>query len=196
LRACPYGQTKKPRNITFQGRFVLNRDYDEPKFVDVVSCNIECAEAEILAEIKGLCEDQPFAVLATQGEGQPYVSLISFAISEDLRQLVFSTPTQTRKFTLISGNKKVSLMIDNRSQQPESINLICGLTITGEARVLNDPNEIKKWGQALTKKHNYLRKFVESPSSNLILVETTRFFYVRRFQEVYQWTPGSNSESP
>ncbi|WP_296759281.1 pyridoxamine 5'-phosphate oxidase family protein [Thioalkalivibrio sp.] len=174
----------------------MNRDYDEPKFVDVVSTKNNGAETEILDEIKGLCKDQPFAVLATQGEGQPYVSLISFAISEDLRQIVFSTPSQTRKFTLISSNDKVSLMIDNRSQQPESINLICGLTITGHARVLDDPKEIEEWGRALTAKHGYLQKFVDSNTSNLILVETTRFFYVRRFQEVYQWAPGSNAASP
>nr|WP_296751482.1 pyridoxamine 5'-phosphate oxidase family protein [Thioalkalivibrio sp.] len=171
----------------------MSRDYDEPTFVDVVSCQNNCADTEILAEMKGLCQDQPFAVLATQGEGQPYVSLISFAITENLRQIVFSTPSETRKATLIAGNSKVSLMIDNRSQQPESINLICGLTITGNAKVLDDETEIKKWGQALTTKHHYLKKFVDSPTSNLILVETTRFFYVRRFQEVYQWTPGQAS---
>lgn len=174
----------------------MNRDYDEPKFIDVVSCENHGTETEILAEIKGLCQDEPFAVLATQGEGQPYLSLISFAISENLRQIAFSTPSQTRKVTLISGNDKVSLMIDNRSRQPESINLICGLTITGKARVLDEPDEINKWGRALTAKHSYLKRFVESTTSNLILVEAIRFFYVRRFQEVYQWTPGNSSESP
>jgi len=84
-------------------------------------------------------------------------------------------------------------MVDNRSQQPESINLICGVTITGQARVLNDLSEIEKWGQVLTTRHSYLQKFVESPTSNLILVEATGFFYVRRFQEVYQWAPESNT---
>jgi heme iron utilization protein len=171
----------------------LKRDYDEPEFVDVVSCTNDCVEAEIVAEIKGLCQDQPFAVLATQDEDQPYVSLISFAISDDLKQIVFSTPSKTRKFNQIAGNNKVSLMVDNRSQQPESINLICGVTITGQARVLNDLSEIEKWGQVLTTRHSYLQKFVESPTSNLILVEATGFFYVRRFQEVYQWAPESNT---
>lgn len=181
--------------IAFYGGAVLNSDYDEPTFVDVVSCNHNGVPKNIVTEIEDLCKDQPFAVLATQGEGQTYASLISFAISENLSQLVFSTPSKTRKVDLISGNNKVSLMIDNRSHKPESINLICAVTITGEARVLDDPEEIEKWGQALTTKHNYLQRFVDSPTSNLILVETVRFFYVRRFQEVYQWAPGSTSSS-
>ncbi len=175
------------------GSAVLNRNYDEPTFVDVVSCTNNGAQENIVTEIEELCKGQPFAVLATQGEGQAYVSLISFAINENMSQIVFSTPSRTRKFDLISGNNKVSLMIDNRSHKPESINLICAVTITGEARILDDPGEVEKWGQALTTKHNYLQRFVESPTSNLILVETIRFFYVRRFQEVYQWSPGSTS---
>ena len=175
---------------------ILPHDYDEPKFIDVVSCNQDGVEAEALAEMKRLCLAQPFAVLATQGEGQTYASLISFAISDNLRHIIFSTPSRTRKFNLLSGNEKVSIMVDNRSENPDSINLICAVTITGQAKVLGNPKEIQKWGRILTAKHNYLQKFVESPTSNLILVEATRFFYVRRFQEVYQWTPGSDSLSP
>lgn len=169
------------------------RDYDEPIFVDVTSCDNKCSDAEIEHEIRALCLEEPFAVLATQGGGQPYTSLISFAMSEDMKHLVFSTPTQTRKYSLIVANSNVSVMIDNRSRQPESINHICGLTITGRARILSVAGEIVKWQSLLTTKHSYLQKFVKSPSSSLILVETVRFLYVRRFQEVYQWVPGKPS---
>ncbi len=171
----------------------MKRDYDEPLFVDVASCENKCSDAEIENEIRALCLEEPFAVLATQGDGQPYTSLISFTMSDDLKHLVFSTPTQTRKYSLIVANSNVSLMIDNRSSQPDSINHICGLTITGRARALSRAEEIAKWQPMLTAKHSYLKKFVKSPSSSLILVETIRFLYVRRFQEVYQWLPGKNS---
>ncbi len=171
----------------------MKRDYDEPIFVDVASCEKACVDTEIEEEIRALCLEEPFAVLATQGGGQPYTSLISFTMSDDLKHLVFSTPTQTRKYSLIVANSNVSLMIDNRSRQPESINHICGLTITGRARVLSAAEEIAKWQPLLTAKHSYLQKFVKSSSSSLILVETVRFLYVRRFQEVYQWVPGKTS---
>jgi len=79
---------------------------------------------------------QSFAVLSTQGGGQPYTSLISFATSENLSQLVFFNPAQSRKYNLIKKYKKVSLLIDNRTLQPESINLLRAVTITGTARAL------------------------------------------------------------
>lgn len=167
----------------------MNHDYDEPMFLDLISCEKGCPEDQIETEIRTLCLEQPFAVLATQGEGQPYASLISFGVSDDLKHLVFSTPAQTRKYNLIIKNRKVSILVDNRSQQPESINLISGVTITGRARALTDTVEIENWSRLLIEKHSYLQKFVKSPSSSLIVVDTVRFFYVRRFQEVYQWTP-------
>ncbi len=171
----------------------MKDQYDEPNFTDVIPGRIEDDKNRVEAEIRALCFEQPFAVLATQGEGQPYTNLISFAISKELGHLVFSTPAQSRKFDLISKNKKASLLIDNRSRQPKSINLISAVTITGTARALEDAQESERWSGLLIKRHNYLEKFIKSPSSTLILVDIFRFFYVRRFQEVYQWSPETRS---
>ncbi len=170
----------------------MNHDYDEPLFVNVVSCRDDCSEQLIESEIKEICFKQPFAVLATQGEGQPYTSLVSFAASSDLQHLVFATPTQTRKYSQIIKNNRVSLLIDNRSQQPESINLIRAITVTGKARPL-EKEEVEQWSRLLLDKHSYLAKFFKSPTSSLILVRAVRYFYVRRFQEVYQWIPLNHS---
>ncbi|OPL09729.1 MAG: hypothetical protein AVO34_13220 [Firmicutes bacterium ML8_F2] len=143
-------------------------------FVNVVSCRDDCSEEQIETEIKEISFKQPFAVLATQGEGQPYTSLISFA----------ATPVQTRKYSQIIKNNRVSLLIDNRSQQPESINLIRAITVTGQARPLEKEEEVEQWSRLLLDKHNYLTKFVKSNTSSLILIRVVRYFYVRRFQEV------------
>ncbi len=56
--------------------------YDEPIFFDVTNGDTENAMAQVESEIRELSLEQPFAVLATQGEGQPYTNLISFAVSE------------------------------------------------------------------------------------------------------------------
>lgn len=144
---------------------------------------------QIATEIRALCRQQPFAVLATQGDGQPYTSLISFAVSLDLKHLVFGTPLHTRKFSLLSQNPLVAVMVDNRAQQSDALDLICGVTITGQARPLTDRLEIDFWSDILTDRHSYLAEFISSPSSRLVLISTRHFYYVRRFQEVYQWTP-------
>ncbi|MBW6463437.1 MAG: pyridoxamine 5'-phosphate oxidase family protein [Bacillota bacterium] len=171
----------------------MNHDYDEPMFINVATCRDACSKEQTEAEIKEIIFNQPFAVLATQGEGQPYTSLISYAASTDLQHLVFATPVQTRKYSQIIKNKRVSLLIDNRSQQPESINLIRAITVTGQARPLENEEEVEQWARLLLNKHSYLAKFVNSNTSGLILIKVVRYFYVRRFQEVYQWIPQSHS---
>ncbi len=163
-------------------------DYDEPMYIKIKK-GIEDETQSIQESIKELCESQSFAVLATQGSGQPYTSLIGFFTSEDLKYLVFATPKETRKFSLLEGDNRVALMVDNRGLQPNSINHISALTITGNSRVLSDKEEIKKWSGMLTEKHPYLNSFVKASSTAIVLVEVYRYFYVRRFQEVFEWIP-------
>ena len=163
-------------------------NYDEPKYIKKTK-GIEDKEKRVRVSIRELCESQSFAVLATQGKGQPYTSLIGFATSDDMKYVVFATPKQTRKYSLLEEDNRVSLMVDNRAQQPDSINFISALTITGNGKILNDAEEIEKWSGLLTEKHPYLSSFVRSSSTAVILVEVYRYYYVRRFQEVFEWIP-------
>lgn len=140
-------------------------------------------------EIRKLCDGESFAVLATQGSGQPYASLIGFATSEDLTHLVFATPKQTRKYALLEKNNQVALLIDNRSSQPDSINSLSALTITGTGKILSLQVEKTKWGGLLTAKHPYLRDFLASPETAIVVVEVDKYLYVQRFQEVSEWVP-------
>jgi nitroimidazol reductase NimA-like FMN-containing flavoprotein (pyridoxamine 5'-phosphate oxidase superfamily) len=139
--------------------------------------------------IRELCVGESFAVLATQGSGQPYASLIGFATSEDLIHLVFATPKQTRKYALLEKNNQVALLVDSRSSQPDSLDYLSALTITGKAEILSSPEERNKWGALLTDKHPYLRDFLASPDTAVVVVEVHKYLYVRKFQEVSEWIP-------
>ena len=130
--------------------------YDEPMYIDVEK-GTPNEDESIETEIRKLCEEQSFAVLATQGEGQPYASLIGFASSQDLKYLVFATPKETRKFSLLEKNSHVSFLLDNRSTQPDSINLVSALTVTGRVRVLSDKEEMEAWSKILVRKHALFR---------------------------------------
>jgi len=50
--------------------------------------------------------EQPYAVLCTEGRGQPYGSMIAFAANQELNTVVFATPVATRKFRLLSEQVK------------------------------------------------------------------------------------------
>ena len=58
---------------------------------------------ELLKEVLNM---QYFAVLNTLGEGLPYSNLVSFAVTDDLRSLVFVTNRNTRKYKNIQENGK------------------------------------------------------------------------------------------
>jgi len=69
------------------------------------------SEAGIEQSIRRLLESQPYAVLCTQGHGQPYGSLIAFAATGDLTHVVFATPKATRKFRLLSECDHAALVV-------------------------------------------------------------------------------------
>ena len=149
----------------------------------------ECATRE---RIRRLLTEQPYAVLCTQSQSQPYGSLVAFAASEDLKMLVFSTPVTTRKYRLLTECEHVSLLIDSRSASSEDMMRIEAVTATGHAQVVAPGPEFERWAELLTARHPHLAPFVRAESSALIRVEVVRYFHVCRFQEVRQWVPGSD----
>ena len=69
---------------------------------------------EILLE---LFSSQKLAVLGTHQSGQPYGSLVAFAATADLKNLVFATTRATRKFANLQADSRVSMVLDNRSNR-------------------------------------------------------------------------------
>jgi nitroimidazol reductase NimA-like FMN-containing flavoprotein (pyridoxamine 5'-phosphate oxidase superfamily) len=139
--------------------------------------------------IARLVDSVPFGVLCTQGQGQPYGSVVAFAFSEDLATAVFATPQATRKYRLLSECKRVSLVIDNRPEFPDDMMRVEAVTVTGTAVDLERGAEFDRCADMLVARHPYLKSFVVSESCALFRIEPARFFHVRRFQEVRQWIP-------
>jgi len=66
--------------------------------------------------LKAFDKGERFAVLATDDKGQPYTSLISYAVTPDLSKVIFATPKKTQKYRNILQARDVALLIDNRSK--------------------------------------------------------------------------------
>ena len=93
---------------------VLASEFDTPLAQEPSDRTVaECVHA--------LVTEEPFAVLCTQGEGQPYGSVVAFAFDHGLRSFVFATPRATRKFRLLSQCDRVALVVDNRRKYPEDL---------------------------------------------------------------------------
>jgi nitroimidazol reductase NimA-like FMN-containing flavoprotein (pyridoxamine 5'-phosphate oxidase superfamily) len=149
------------------------------------------ADEDLDAVIRRLVASQPYAVLCTQGQGQPYGSLVAFAMTPDLTSAVFATPRATRKFRLLSKCDHVALLIDNRSEFPGQLMEVEAVTATGRAAMVAEGLEFEHWARLLTDRHAYLAQFARSASCSLFRISIIRYFHVSRFQEVRQWVPQS-----
>lgn len=136
--------------------------------------------------IRTILADQPLAVLSTQRHGQPYSSLMAFAHSADLRELIVATGQSTRKYQNISLDSRVSLLVDNRTNSEEDFHAAAALTILGTARRI-EAEERPAYESIYLKRHPYLHKFLSSPNTTIIKIEVGHYLLVSRFQEVMEY---------
>jgi hypothetical protein len=141
------------------------------------------------ARIRDLVEGEPYAVLATQGDEQPYGSVIAVAPSDDLCQAAFCTSRATRKYNLLERCDRIALVIDDRSKHGDDIRRVSAVTATGRAIELDPGPDRDRWHHALLDRHPYLKEFLASPSCAIFVVDIVRYLHVVRFQEVSQWVP-------
>lgn len=139
--------------------------------------------------IRRLLQGTPYAVLCTQGNGHPYGSLIAFAPTPDLTQMVFSTPVTTRKYRLLTQCTRVALLIDDRAAGHADLMEIEAVTATGKATRIVEADEFDRWAHLLLERHPHFESFVRSPTSALFRVDVVRYFHVTRIQEVTEWRP-------
>jgi nitroimidazol reductase NimA-like FMN-containing flavoprotein (pyridoxamine 5'-phosphate oxidase superfamily) len=142
--------------------------------------------------LRELLQDQQLAVLATRDvDGQPYASLMAFAASDDLRELLLVTSRSTRKYANLSADPRVCLLIDSRSRgasrphQSADIHQAVAVTILGEAEEVIGAERPHTLAQYLGK-HPHLEGFATSPSTALLRVWVKSYYLVRRFQEVVE----------
>ena len=132
---------------------------------------------QLLKEVIGT---QYFAVLNSVGKGQPYSNLVSFAITDDLKALVFGTNRNTRKYGNIKENNNIALLIDNRTNQPSDFSRAIAITVIGSAR--EEIEQRDKLKAIFLARHSQLQRFIDDPDNALILV-TVREYIIASFDK-------------
>lgn len=143
----------------------------------------------LVTSIRCLVTAEAYAVLCTQGDRQPYGSIVAYAFSDDLSSATFATPITTRKFRLLVECPQVALVVDNRARFPDDMMRVESVTVTGRAVQLAAGPERELWAARLIARHPHLESFVVASTSALFRVDVARFVHVVRFQEVRQWIP-------
>ena len=148
------------------------------------------AKNETLDQIRGLFDSQSLAVLATQKNDQPYASLVLFAATPDLKEIVFLTPNTTRKYDHLIHNPKVAVLINNTTNQKEDIDRAAAVTATGIAAIL-EHEEKNQYLDLYLCRHPHLKPFSDLRTTALICVTVNQYVLVTQFQNVVAIQVGS-----
>ena len=136
--------------------------------------------------IKKVLNEQYYAVLSSSENEQPYSNLVAFVASGDLKSLVFATGRRTNKYARIINNCQVSLLIDNRTNQPSDILRAVAITVIGVASELQTNDEDYK--ALFIRRHPLLQKFINGPATAMISVKTSEYV-VAHFDHTERFLP-------
>lgn len=139
--------------------------------------------ADLEARVGDLLNTQGLAVLSTQGEGQPYSSLVAFAATPGLHELLFATTRKTRKYHNLTTEPRVSLLVDNRSNREADFHQAMAATAVGRAEEVEDAS-LTDLRRIYLARHPYLEDFLAAPTCALIRVRIDAYYVVERFQDV------------
>jgi nitroimidazol reductase NimA-like FMN-containing flavoprotein (pyridoxamine 5'-phosphate oxidase superfamily) len=143
-------------------------------------------------DIRQLLQNEQLAVLSTEQQGQPYASLVAFAVTAGLGNLVFCTPKTTRKFSNLTNNPRVAMLINNCRNQASDIDNAVSVTAVGKAAEVVDTSK-EDLSALYLQKHLHLKEFLQAESTALVRIRVQHYFMVRKFQDVYEYDVNSSN---
>ena len=142
-------------------------------------------EPDIKKNLQKLCKTQTLAVLCTHNQSGSYGSLVAFANTDDLREIVFATLRTTKKYANLTGDKNVAMLLDNRSNKTSDFRKATAATVLGEVREVARRRNSRHLKLYLGK-HPHLKEFIESPGCALMVMTVEKYYLVNRFQQVVE----------
>jgi nitroimidazol reductase NimA-like FMN-containing flavoprotein (pyridoxamine 5'-phosphate oxidase superfamily) len=133
----------------------------------------------MLEKMKRLVKDGDICVLATVSEGKPHCSLMAYVSDEGCREIYMVTKRETTKFSNLTENPLVSLLIDTREEhqgkkRPEAK----ALTIDGEFQYIEDEVKKRYVKTMLLERHPHLNIFLDHTDAELICIKITSFLFL------------------
>jgi nitroimidazol reductase NimA-like FMN-containing flavoprotein (pyridoxamine 5'-phosphate oxidase superfamily) len=140
------------------------------------------SETQTINRLKDFFQTQKLTALATQEPGHPYLSLMAFALTDDLSSLIIATKRETRKYSNMVKTPGVSFLIDNRSNERDQFQNTLAVTGIGKAMEIE---EIEKEPliALFVAKHPELENFVKSRECVLVKIKIDKFIIISQFQE-------------
>jgi heme iron utilization protein len=133
--------------------------------------------------IEGVLKTSGFAVLATEGNGQPHTSLIAITPFGNFRQLIFATYRNTRKYRNLSHNNKVAVLMESGVVNMKGLKEGVVITIIGYTEEIRIAENEAAY-QAHLKRHPEMESFMLSSDCALIRVIAQSYQVVYGIDEI------------
>jgi len=137
--------------------------------------------------IENIFKISRFAVLATEGEGQPHASLIAVTPMEGYRKLIFATYRNTRKYQNLTYNGKVAVLVESIDVNSSGLKESFVLTAFGQVEDI-EAHEKNMVFEAHLERHPGLLSFIQSEDCSLVRIKVDTYQVVRGIDDVEWWT--------
>lgn len=143
--------------------------------------------------IEDILKTRGFAVLATEGNGQPHASLVAITPLGNCRQLVFATYRNTLKYRNIEYNSKVAVLIESERINKENLREKIVLTIIGSIKEFSIAENEAAY-QAHLRNHPEMESFMLSSDCALIMVIAQSYQIVNGIDDI-KWVAAEELDS-
>jgi heme iron utilization protein len=137
--------------------------------------------------IEDIFKTSRFAVLATEGDGQPHASLIGITPVEGYRKLIFATYRNTRKYNNLALNGKVAVLIESIESDRSGLQESLVLTAFGQVEEIGSEEKNIVYAAHL-ERHPELLSFLQSEDCSLVRIKVDTYQVVRGIDDVEWWT--------
>lgn len=134
-------------------------------------------------ELRKIFNFQHLAALATLGDDGPYINLVAFAATDDLKYLLFSTSKSTKKYANILKNPDVTMLIDNRKNDESDFYDTIAVTVMGQVNQVNE-SERYKLTNIFILKNPILSDFLNSQNNVFLKIEVKKYIFVSNFGQI------------
>jgi heme iron utilization protein len=140
---------------------------------------------KLARKIDRLLKQQRLAVLGTYGKNETYQSLVAFTVHNKLKNILFVTERNTRKYRNIKENSKVAVLVDNRLNKRSDFYKAVSITALGVARQTNGV-ERKRLLKVHEARHPDIKAFLQNRECVLFKINVRTYYFVSHFQQVQE----------
>jgi nitroimidazol reductase NimA-like FMN-containing flavoprotein (pyridoxamine 5'-phosphate oxidase superfamily) len=128
---------------------------------------------KMLAKAETILRENTLCVLCTESDGNPYCSLMTYLLSDDLRVLYLISTRESRKFKNLLVNPRVSVLVDSRQHPTAGANIV-SVTFSGLFQPLAD-SETQRVKSAFAQEHQELAEILNHPDSIVFAIKLTSY---------------------